>query len=221
MRRFPIGWFILALTVVAGVWGYFFYTAGELRRLDVNSHIAHSPSQIYARLLIQYDKPPLFEEEYRMQDIEGVSSFTYRVRGYNGRQVTVTAPAAAVYDVSFFFQRLVQIGVWQITNKDPRPDADAHYTIYVKQLADYKQGDRTITFTNPHYWATTAGRQYHIDLSKTDTKDLKDPNSLLKLSSTSLADPRFEEIVNGFRAFGPDEFRTNVAKAIAQVKGGK
>jgi hypothetical protein len=165
--------------------------------------------------LIQYDKPPIFEEEYRMQDVEGVSSFTYRVRGYNGRQVTVTAPPAAVYDVSFFFQRIEQIGVWQITNKAPRPDADAHYTIYVKQLGDFKEGDRTVTFTNPHYWAIMAGRQYHIDLSK------QSPNDLLKMDSTALADPRFEEIVNGFRAFGPDEFRNNVARAQAQVKGAR
>jgi hypothetical protein len=219
MRRFPIGWFIIAVTIVCGVWGYFFYAADELHRLDVTSHIANSPSQLYARLLIHYDKPPIFEEEYRMQDIEGVSSFTYRVRGYSGRQVTVTAPPAAVYDVSFFFQRLDQIGVWQLVNKNPRPDADAHYTLYVKQLADYKQGDRTITFTNPQYWATTAGRQYHIDLSKTTSGQLKDPNNLLKLSSTSLADPRYQEIVSGFRAFGPQEFRNNVARALANVKG--
>lgn len=83
------------------------------------SHVGKAPSELYARLLIRYDKPPLYDEEYRMQDVEGVSSFTYRVRGYNGRQITVTAPPAAVYDVSFFFQRLDQIGVWQIVDKPP------------------------------------------------------------------------------------------------------
>jgi hypothetical protein len=148
-----------------------------------------------------------------MQDVEGVSSFTYRVRGYNGRQVTVTAPPAAVYDVSFFFQRLDQIGVWQIVDKAPMQDADAHYTISVKQLADFKQGQRTVTFTNPRYWAVAAGRQYHIDLSK------QNPSDLLKMQSTALADPRYESIVEGFRAFGPQEFRDNVARAQAQVKG--
>jgi hypothetical protein len=208
-----MGWAIFVLTVVAGIWGYFFYTAGELRRMAAVAHVSKAPSELYARLLVRYDKPPLYEEEYRMQDVEGVSSFTYRVRGYNGRQVTVTAPPAAVYDVSFFFQRLDQIGVWQIVNKDPLADADAHYTIYVKQLADFKQGDRTVTFTNPHYWATTGGHQFHIDLSK------QNPQDLLKMQSTTLADPRYDEIVSGFRAFGPDEFRANVAHAKAQVEG--
>jgi hypothetical protein len=212
MRRFPMGWAIFVFTIGMGIWAYFFYTAGELRRLHDVAQVRKAPSELYARLLIHYDKPPLYEEEYRMQDIEGVSSFTYRVRGYNGRQVLVTAPPAAVYDVSFFFQRLDQIGVWQIVNKPPLTDADAHYTIYVKQLADFKQGDRTVTFTNPHYWAIEAGHQYQLDLSK------QNPRDLLKMQSTTLADPRYETIVNGFRAFGPDEFRHNVAHAQAQVK---
>lgn len=215
MRRFPMGWAIFVFGIAMAIWGYFFYTAGELRRMHEVSHVGKAPSELYARLLIRYDKPPLYDEEYRMQDVEGVSSFTYRVRGYNGRQITVTAPPAAVYDVSFFFQRLDQIGVWQIVDKPPLQDADARYTIYVKQLADYKQGERTVTFTNPHYWAIEAGHQYQIDLSKQNPKDL------LKMQSTVLADPRYETIVNGFRAFGPDEFRRNVARAQAQVKGGR
>jgi hypothetical protein len=215
MRRFPLGWIIFVVTIIAGVWGYYFYTADELHRMNDVGHVLKARSELYARLLIKYDSPPIFEEEYRMQDIEGVSSFTYRVRGYNGRQVTVSAPPAAVYDVSFFFQRLDQIGVWQIVNKTPLSDADAHYTIYVKQLADFKEGERTVTFTNPHYWATAAGRQYHIDLSK------QSPSDLLKMDSTELADPRYETIVNGFRAFGPPEFRQNVLTAQARVKGAR
>jgi len=210
-----MGWAIFIFTVAAGVWGYFFYTAGEMRRIADVAHVSKAPSELYARMLVRYDKPPIYEEEYRMQDVEGVSTFTYRVRGYNGRQVTVTAPPAAVYDVSFFFQRLDQIGVWQIVNKPPLADADAHYTIYVKQLADYKQGDRTVTFTSPHYWATTGGHQFHIDLSK------QNPSDLLKMQSTTLADPRYETIVNGFLAFGPDEFRANIARAKADVEGAR
>ena len=210
-----MGWAIFVFAVAVGIWGYFFYTAAELRRIHDVAHVSKAPSELYASLLIRYDKPPLYDEEYRMQDVEGVSSFTYRVRGYNGRQITVTAPPAAVYDVSFFFQRLDQLGIWQIVNKPSRPDTDAHYTIFVKQLADYKQGERTVTFTNPHYWATTGGHQFHIDLSK------QNPNDLLKMSSTTLTDPRYEQIVNAFRAFGPDEFRNNVANAQARVKAAR
>ncbi|MBV8654905.1 MAG: hypothetical protein JO160_02600, partial [Candidatus Eremiobacteraeota bacterium] len=78
--------------------------------------------------------------------------------------------------------------------------------------ADYKQGERTVTFTDPHYWAVTAGRQYSIDLSK------QSPNDLLKMQSTAVADPRYEQIVRDFREFGPDEFRANVAAAQARAR---
>jgi hypothetical protein len=83
----------------------------------------------------------------------------------------------------------------------------------VKQLADYQQGQRTVTFTDPKYWATKAVRQYSIDLSKGVPKDL------VHLQGTQLADPRYEQIVDDFRNFGPDEFRHNVAAAQARIRG--
>jgi hypothetical protein len=148
-----------------------------------------------------------------MSDVEGVSRFEYEIRGYNGHQITVIAPAARVYDVSFFFGRLTQDGIWQLVNRPSRPGATATYTVYVKQLADYQQGQRTVTFTNPEYWATKAGRQFSIDLSKGVPKDL------LHLQSTQATDPRYEQIVKDFRDFGPDEFRHNVAVARARIRG--
>ncbi len=214
MRRFPVGWAILVFSVAMGIWGYNFYSTAEFGRLHSVAHVRAAPSRLYARLLIRYPKPPVYEEEYRMSDVEGVSTFDYRVRGYNGRQITVTAPKAAVYDVSFFFGKLVQDGIWQLVNAPPRPDPDAYFTVYVQQFADFKSGDRTVTFTNPHYWATTAGRQYDIDLSKQKASDL------LKLQSTSLANPVYQMVVDDFRAFGPDEFKRNVASAEARVRGG-
>ncbi len=68
-------------------------------------------------------------------------------------------------------------------------------------------------FTDPHYWATTAGHQYEIQLSKNSpTPDLT------KLKSTSLADPRYLNIVQAFRNFGPPSFRQKIAQAQALVR---
>ena len=136
MRRFPIELFIVAVAVVMLILGWRIYGAGEMGRFGPAVHAQKAPSELYARLLIRYPKPPVFEEEYRMSDIEGVSKFDYRIRGYNGRQISVKAPAARVYDVSFFVGRLDQDGIWDLVDKSPRPDADAFYTVYVKQLAD-------------------------------------------------------------------------------------
>ncbi len=212
MRRFPIELFIIVLAVVMLALGWRIYGAGEMGRFGPALHAQKAPSELYARLTIRYGKPPIYEEEYRMSDVEGVSTFVYRIRGDRGHEITVTAPAARVYDVSFFFGRLVQDGIWQLVDKPPLPDADARYTVYVKQLADYQHGQRTVTFTNPQYWATKAGRQFEIDLSKGVPKDL------LRIQSSQVADSRYEQIVIDFRNFGPDEFRHNVEVAQTRIR---
>ena len=61
-----------------------------------------------------------------------------------------------------------------------------------------------MTFTNPHYWATKAGRQYEIDLSKGIRAiccTCRARRRSIRATSRSSTD---------FRAFGPDEFRHNV-----------
>jgi hypothetical protein len=164
-------------------------------------------------MTIQYSKPPVDSEEYRMSDVEGVSQFRYEIRGSDGRRITVNAPAARVYDVSFFFGRLVQDGIWQLTDKPALSGAVSRYTVYVKQVVDYKHGERTVTFTDPHYWATKAGREYEIDLSKGV------PSDLVHIASSQVADPRYEQIVKDFYDFGPDVFRHNVAAAQDTIRG--
>lgn len=205
MRRFPTALAIFIFAIVVVWTGYLIYSKSEIASLKDVARIHNAKSEIYAHLLISYAKPPVFEEEYRMQDVEGISTFEYRIRSYSGKQVTLTVPPAQLYDVSFFYGKLDQDGVWQIVNQPDRGNTDIHYTVFVKQLADFKQGDRTVTFTDPKYWATTAGRQYNIDLSKNT------PNDLLKMQSTQLADKRYQNVVNDFLTFGPDSFRTRVA----------
>jgi hypothetical protein len=213
VRRFPIEILIVVVAAVMLVLGWRIYGAGEMGRFGPALRAQRAPSQLYARLTVRYPRPPIYEEEYRMSDIEGVSTFQYFIRGFNGREITVKAPPARVYDVSFFVGKLDQDGFWQLDDKPPRPNPDAYYTVWVKQLADYKQGRRTVTFTNPAYWAKTAKREFSIDLSKGI------PSDLLRVQSEQAQDARYAQIVDDFRAFGPDEFRSNVAAAQARVRG--
>jgi hypothetical protein len=213
MRRFPIEILIIVLCVVMLALGWRIYGFGEMGRFGPAIHAQKAPSRLYARMWVRYVKPPIYEEEYRMSDIEGVSTFDYRVRGFKGHEITVTAPPARVYDVSFFFGKLDQDGIWQLVNKPPLPNADAHYTVYVKQLADYKQGERTVTFTNPAYWASKSGQQFEIDLSKGIPKDL------VRIESEQSGAAVYQEIVTDFRSFGPDEFRRNIQAAQARIRG--
>jgi len=215
MPRQAVPIFIIFMSLLAAVAIYFGFFHTETQRLKQVATIAKSPSRIYARMLIRYDKPPIYEEEWRLSDIEGVSTYDYRIRSWAGQQISITAPPHQFYDVSFFWGKLDQDGVWQIVDQPPRGDTSKTYTVYVKQIVDYKQGERTVIFTDPHYWATTAGRQYSIDLSKQSPKDL------LKMESKQLADPRYQIVVNDFLNFGPPQFRAKIDAARAKLGGEK
>jgi hypothetical protein len=205
----PIEIGLIVLVVVGLFIGWRYYIPREFHGYGPAVKAQKAPSALYARLMIRYTKPPIYEEEYRTQDVEGVSSFEYRIRSYNCNEITIKAPAGRMYDVSFFFGKLNDDGIWQLVDRDPRPDADAFYTVYVKQLADYREGDRTVTFTNPHYWATSGGQQFQIDLSKRNASDI------LHMQGTKL---QYETIVNDFRNFGPEQFRANVRAAQARAR---
>lgn len=215
MRRSVTPYILVFVAIMAGLGWSIFHGRTEFSQLGAVRRVESAPSRIHARLLVRYDSPPVVEEEYRMSDIEGISTYEYRIRTDAGRQTTITAPPHAVFDVSFFFGKIDQLGVWNLMDKPPRGNTAVHYTIYVKQYADFQHGDRTITFTDPHYWATTGGRQFHIDLSQNSPRDL------LRMSSTTLMDPRYEQIIAEFRKFGPQEFKERVEKARASAFAAK
>lgn len=211
MRR---DWFAFALFVfivgfvIAGTflikWPDFQHKA-ELARVGRRSLLELS-------LTIRYDKPPIYEERYQMRNDNGASTMQYFVRGYAGKVVTITEPASQTYAVTFFFEQVVADGIWQLVNKPPIGNTSVHYTLHIHQIADNRQGSRTVTFTDPQYWAVMAGRQYSIHLSKRAPVP-----SLLTLKSTSLADPRYEKIVRAFRSFGSPALREKIAAARRMV----
>lgn len=209
--------FIVAMLIVAWkahgpLFGQREFESARTGQID---RVANAPSAVYLRLTIRYDNPPIYEEEYRMQDVNGTSTSRYKVTAYNGKVITIIAPADRTYTVPFFFEKLVQDGIWKVVNLPPRGDTTKHYTLFVKQQVQHEQGSRTILFTDPHYWATTAGRQFHIHLDKK-----KPTPDLLKMQSTALADPRYERLVNDFLQFGHPSFRTRVTAARATIRSG-
>ena len=203
--------FIFAVVFVIS--GLVFFRWHDFENKAAVHRVLTSNSVLDASLTIQYDKPPVYSEQYHVHNDNGVSSAQYRIQGYSGKVVTLTLPPDKTYAVTFLFQEIVQDGIWQLTNRPDAGNTSARYTLHIFQIADKEHGSRTITFTDPHYWAVTAGRQYHIQLSRNGpTPDLT------KLQSTSLADPRFEKIVNAFRNFGSASFRERVTQAQAMVR---
>jgi hypothetical protein len=214
MRR--DSWFgtaIFIFVVVFIIVGLVFIKWPDFQNKPQLHNVRTSRSVLDLSMTIKYDKPPIYEERYTTRNDNGLSTAQYRIQGYSGKVVTITLPPDKTYAVTFFFEEVVQDGIWQLMNKPPAGNTDVHYTLHIFQVADNKQGQRTILFTDPHYWAVTAGRQYQIELSKNSpTPDLT------KLKSTTLADPRYEKIVQAFRNFGPPSFRQKVVKAQALIR---
>ncbi|HZZ65918.1 MAG TPA: hypothetical protein VFE17_10495 [Candidatus Baltobacteraceae bacterium] len=214
-------WFGTAIFVFAVVFilaGLVFIKWPDFQhKADVN-RVLYQHSLGEATLQIDYAKPPVYREQYTLVDDNGVSSAVYRIQGYSGKVVTISLPPERTTDpsrnVGYFFEDITQNDqAWQLVNKPPVGNTDVRYTLHVHQIADNRQGSRTVVFTDPKYWAVTAGRQYHIQLSKNSpTPDLT------KLQSTSLADPRYEKIVQAFRNFGPVSFRKKIAQAQALIR---
>lgn len=212
-------WFGTALfifIVVFIVLGTIFIPWPDFQHKRELTRVAQRPSVLDLKLTITYDKPPIYLERYTMYNDNGVSTVRYKVQGYAGKVVTITLPPDKTYAVTFFFEQVVQDGIWQLMNKPPVGDTHVHYTLHIHQVADGRQGSRTVTFTDPHYWAVQAGRRYRIQLSPSSPVP-----DLTKLQSTSLADPRYEKIVQAFRAFGPSSFRSKVRQAQALVRASK
>jgi hypothetical protein len=216
MRRdwFSIGIFVFA--VVFFVAGLVFIRWPDFQHKAEVSRVLNRPSVLDLRLTMQFDKPPIYQEQYTFRNDNGISTALYRVQGYSGKVVTIELPPDKTFAVTFLFQKVVMDGIWKLTNKPPIGNTSVHYTLYIHQVADGKQGSRTITFTDPSYWAVTAGRQYEMHLSKSGPIP-----DLLKLKSTSEADPRFVAIVRDIRTFGPPTFRSKVVQATAMVRASR
>ncbi len=215
-RRFPIGLAIAIFAVVALGLTLRFVPPLEFGRITTVAGVKSAPSDVYASLDIRYDRPPIYSETYEVRDNNGASSYRYAIVRADGprtrERVTIEAPPHATYEVSFFLGRLQSDGIWDIPSRPPRGDTAVTYAITVRQTETFQHGARTVTFTDPHYWATSAGHEFHIHLSPKGPL----PN-ILQLQGTSIRDPRYEAIVADFRSFGPPQFRAEIARARAKA----
>ncbi|HEY0798097.1 MAG TPA: hypothetical protein VGD50_03050 [Candidatus Baltobacteraceae bacterium] len=213
MPRSFIPTLILVVLIGGAISGWFLFSRGEIDRYRGAQAVLRAPSDIRLGLSVQTSKGRIGQEEYRMEDFNGVSTAVYRAVGRDGRVIRVESRPHETYDVSFLFEKAVQDGIWELRSKPPRGDISTEYTITVYQLNDYQHGSHTFTFTDPHYWATTGGRQYHIRLDR--NKPVPD---LLQLQSTVLMEPRYQALLDDFRTFGSSAFRSTVAGAQARLQ---
>lgn len=216
MRKNWVPAFVLvaALLGIAGAFAYFLRS--QTTRYTAARGVVDARSKIVLELALEHSAGPLVRESYRMTDDEGTSALVYRVLGRGGLQITVSevprVTLASDGNVAFLFDEVVHDGIWRLRSKPPRGDTSVSYTVSIAQVAGDAHGSYRFTFTDPHYWATTGGRQFILKLHKGAPL----PN-LLQMSSTTLVDPRYAELIADFEHFGSNGFRAKSAAARARA----
>jgi len=217
-RRAPrgarFGAFLAVGVPLALLLGWVLFGRGAAHRAQTAHAVRIAPSRIFVELAIAHATGRLARETYRLEDRSGISRASFRAEGRDGTAVEVATRPERVYDVAFAFERIAGDGAWQVVNKPPRGDVGTTYRLTIAQTAQGRSGSRVVSFTDPRYWAVRAGREYRIRLSR--ERPVPD---LVRLSGTTLADPRYERLVADVRAFGDAEFRADVARARARARG--
>jgi len=213
LRRNAVPLFILVAALIGVGAAYAYFRTTQDLHFNQTAQVREQRSEIRLNMTVAYDSGPLVREAYTMSDINGTSTLQYRVVGRKRLlQITIRErPRETLQEgvnVAFLFDELVRDGIWELDSKPPRGNTAIYYRIGIAQVTGSAHGSRRFTFTDPHYWATTGGHQFHITLNRN-----KPVPNLLQLSSTALVEPGYGELVTDFRNFGPDSFRSKVAAA--------
>ncbi len=208
MRRFPTTLVIVVIAVAAIVGGWKIFWPSESQRYQAVQAVKNQRSELHFGEAITHAKGPIAREQWQLDNVNGNSTATYRAENRAGTRVAKFTEPIRGYDVTFAFEKLVQDGIWELQTRPLRGNTNDVYTVTVAQTAGDRSGKHKFTFADPHYLATTAGRQYEIHLDK--NKPVPD---LLTLNSTSTADPRYQKVVDDFASFGPPSFKKTVAAA--------
>jgi hypothetical protein len=208
MRRFPTTPVIVVLAIIGIVGGWRLFSGNETQRYQAVQQVRNQRSELHFGEVITHDKGPIAREEWRLDNVNGKSVASYDAENRAGTRIAKFSEPIQGYDVTFTFEKLVQDGIWELHTRPLKGNTRDVYTITVAQVAGDRSGSHKFTFADPHYLATTAGRQYQIHLDK--NKPVPD---LLTLKSTSNADPRYQKMVDDFAAFGPPRFKKTVAAA--------
>jgi hypothetical protein len=214
MRRFPATLLILVAVVVAIAGGWILFAKSEHDRFVAVQRINRSRSEIRLSYIVDHMSGRIAREQWKMQNIDGHSVASYAAIDRKGTKATFDEQIPG-YDVTFLFDRLVADGIWELETRPFRGSSETLHVVEISQVADKSSGSHRFMFSDAHYIATEAGREYHIHLDP--HKPVPD---LVNLQSTSTADPRYERIAADFESFGPARFKATIAAAKAKLLKG-
>lgn len=214
MRRSSFVPLVICIVVIVGAFvGWKIFWPIESQRYGATQKVEHSASVIRMVYTVTHQHGPISREQLTFSNVNGKAQVAYEGANRPGTAIARFTQPVDGYTVATLFGETVRDGIWDLRTMPPRGDTTTTYTVTIYQLTNNQAGTHTFTFTDPHYWATTGGRQYHLHLDK--TKPVPD---LLTLQSTALAEPRYGKIVSDFNAFNSPGFRATLSAARAKLR---
>ncbi len=214
MRRFPVTLLVLVAVVVAVVGGWLLFAKSEHDRFVAVQKVGEQRSEIRLTYTLSHTGGAIAREVWFFQNINGHSTATYTAVDRHGNKATFDEQIVN-YDVTFLFDRVVADGIWELETRPFRGSSQTLHIVEIAQTAGKDHGSHRFQFSDAHYIATEAGREYHIHLDP--HKPVPD---LMSLQSTSTADPRYEKIATDFEQFGSPRFKATIAQARAKLLKG-
>jgi len=214
MRRVAIVPFGIALVAAIGaLFAWRIYFPIESQRYDATKRVLQTRSEIRLVYTVTREKGPIGREQLTFRNVDGKASVAYEGTNRAGTTIARFNAPVAGFDIAALFGQVVQDGIWELESKPPRGDTTTAYAVSVYQLTDNQSGSHAFSFTDPHYWETTGGRQYILHLDK--NKPVPD---LVKLQSKSMVEPRYKKLVADFESFNVPGFRATLAAARAKLR---
>jgi hypothetical protein len=214
MRRFPVTVLILVAAIAVFVGGWILFAKSEHERFVAVQRVGRSRSEIRLSYIVDHTSGRIAREVWSMKNIDGHSVASYAAIDRKGTKATFDEQIPG-YDVTFLFDRLVADGIWELQTRPFRGSSEVLHVVEISQVADKSSGSHRFQFSDAHYIAKEAGREYHIHLDP--HKPVPD---LVNLQSTSTADPRYQKIAEDFESFGPARFKATIAAAKAKLLKG-
>ena len=216
MRESTRAVIVLAVTIVAGLVTYFFFFQPFMREEPKVQAVINANST-WSVAMQEYEQSGLLSgETYRISNDNGKTTMFYAGTNRAGtitKEFSVPLPGP---QGTFLYEELRADGIWDVDDRPVRPHSVDRYIIEVDQTLGDEGGNRSFSFSDPQYWATTHAQEFRMHLPRSGPVTGANAPTL-GVAGRSLQDARYWQIVKAIRAFGPPNVLDAEAKIRAQL----
>ncbi len=207
---------VIVTCVALAIAGYMLFMKPFIRQEPELDKVLKARSTWTVTMQAYEQRGPISQETYRISNDNGATKMFYSASNRDG---TVTkwfeAPLAGPSG-TFLFQQLDADGIWELDDKDVRPNSKEWYIVQVAQTLGDEGGSRAFGFSDPQYWATTKAEEFQLRLPAKSMRSFD--LSHIASAGRSLREPRYLKIVEEISSFGPPSVIEAQEKIRAELR---